>query len=387
MSWTLEGVPLRRVLITRLRYLGDIIMSTVVPTVLKHGDPDLEIGFLCETPGAPLLQTHPDIDTLHILDSTRRGRDAAARTTLGALSAPEGTGFWSLARELRRAGYDLSVDLFFNPRSAWLMRLSGSRFRIGGTRGVRRRLFTHPVESPAPNRDDGFGRAAPGGLGAHLGRLAPLVHAPTGKPFAQWYVEAFPAGLSPRLSVPAASKRAYEALDALHLTDNRIGTLLIPGATWPSKAWAPDKWGRLAQELAGAGLGPVVMISPPSGGDDFHTAMTSAGLSNGGILPPLPLEDVLTVLGASRRVVTVDGGLMHAAVALERPTVALLGPTDPDLWFPYTSFGPYRYLCVQPDCHPCDLHVCGDHICMPDLPVNLVAEAVASLRMQGGGEV
>jgi len=77
---------------------------------------------------------------------------------------------------------------------------------------------------------------------------------------------------------------------------------------------------------------------------------------------------------------------MHAAVALQRPTVALLGPTNPDLWFPYESFGPYRCLCARPDCHPCDLHECGEHICMPALDVSRVAEAVASLTFETGGE-
>jgi len=34
-------------------------------------------------------------------------------------------------------------------------------------------------------------------------------------------------------------------------------------------------------------------------------------------------------------VVTVDGAIAHAAVALGRPTLALFGPTEPDVWFPY----------------------------------------------------
>jgi len=383
MSWTLDGNPLRSVLISRLRYLGDIVMSSVVPAALKHGDPKVEIGFLGETAGAPMIFAQPNIDRIHLLESHRRGGDAAARATLDPI---RGRRFWPLVLDVRRQRYDLCVDLFFNPRSAWFMRLSGSRYRIGGTRGSRRRLFTHPIEAPGVADAPGFRRAAPGGLGDHLGRLAPLVHDPTGLSFIEWFTTEYPAGLAPRLSVPFVSDRAREALEALGLADGRIGTLLIPGATWPSKAWAPNRWGMLAAELAGAGLGPIVMVAPPEGGSAYREALASAGLTRGGALPVLALGDVLTILAGSGRVVTVDGGLMHAAVALQRPTVALLGPTNPDLWFPYESFGPYRCLCARPDCHPCDLHECGEHICMPALDVSRVAEAVASLTFETGGE-
>jgi heptosyltransferase I len=382
MSWTLDGDPLRSVLVSRLRYLGDIVMSSVVPAALKRGDPDLDIGFLGEIAGAPLLFAQPDIDRVHLLESNRRGGDAAARAKADPI---RGRRFWPLVLDVRRQRYDLCVDLFFNPRSAWFMRLSGSRYRIGGTRGSRRRFFTHPTEAPGAVDAPDFRRAAPGGLGDHLGRLAPLVHAPTGLPFIEWFATEFPVGLAPRLSVPYVSDRARAALEALGLPDGRIGTLLIPGATWPSKAWAPDRWGALAAELAGSGLGPVVMVMPPVGGHAYRDALASAGLDRGGVLPALALGDVLTIVAGSGRVVTVDGGLMHAAVALQRPTVALLGPTDPDLWFPYESFGPYRCLCDRPDCHPCDLHECGEHICMPALDVSHVAETAAMLAQDTGG--
>ncbi|MBC8422572.1 hypothetical protein H8E07_00460, partial [bacterium] len=121
MSWSLDGTPLRSVLVTRLRYLGDIVMATVVLRALRRGDPDLDLGFLCEGPGAPLLADHPCLSRLHLLDSRRRGPDAAARRAgQGNPRAAGGHGFRSQVGELRRHHYDLGVDLLFNPRSAWL---------------------------------------------------------------------------------------------------------------------------------------------------------------------------------------------------------------------------------------------------------------------------
>ncbi len=374
MSWTLEGTPLRSALVTRLRYLGDIVMSTVVLRVLRCGDPDLDLGFLCERPGAPLLAGHPDLSRLHVLDSRRRGSDAAARRDADGVPG-SGGGFWTRAGELRRHSYDLGVDLLFNPRSAWLMRLSGCRYRIGGDRGWRRRLFTHPVNAPAPGTDPDFCHAAPGGLGEHLGRLFPLRHATSGLSFRDWYLDTFPEGLAPRLATAAPTPAASRALSALGVAPGEGYTLLLPGATWPSKAWPAVHWGRLATELPAAGHAPVVMLPPPDGGAAYREALSGAGC-----LPPLPLADALSVVAGCDLVVTVDGGLMHAAVALGRPTVALLGPTDPEPWFPYAGFGPYRALCTRPDCHPCDLHHCDAFVCLPDLSPERVLETVADLR-------
>ncbi|MBU1074013.1 glycosyltransferase family 9 protein, partial [bacterium] len=236
----------------------------------------------------------------------------------------------------------------------------------------------------APAADQTFRRAAPGALGEHLGRLLPLRHHPSGLDFRAWYLEEFPVGLGPVLHPFAMSRKVRSALHDLGVESPRGYTLLVPGATWPSKAWPPENWRRLARALADDGRGPVVMLPPPDGGDAYRAALARSGLPHGGCLPPLSLDDALAAVTHSGLVITVDGGLMHAAVALARPTVALLGPTDPDIWFPYGSFGPYRALCTRPRCHPCDLHECGDFVCLPALTPGQVMDAIAALHLASG---
>ena len=133
MSWSLGGRPVRSVLVTRLRYLGDIVMSTVLVEVLRRGDPDLRIGFLCEDGFASVLNGHQGINRLHRLRTSRRGRDARARVQ-GMPSAAEARSTLGTILDLRGETYDLAVDLFFNPRSAWLLKLAGIPLRIGGTK-------------------------------------------------------------------------------------------------------------------------------------------------------------------------------------------------------------------------------------------------------------
>jgi ADP-heptose:LPS heptosyltransferase len=382
VSWSLDGRPLGAILVSRLRFLGDVAMSTVVLEVLRRGDPDLRLGYLCEAPAAPLLAGDPRLDRLHVLARGAGAAGAVSRPTAAGDGEGGGTAAATVAG-LRRARYDLSVDLFANPRSATLLRLAGAPLRIGGDRGWRRRLATHPVGAPSPQQDPVFRAAAPGGLGELLGRLLPLAHGPSGLAFREWYLREYPEGLPPRLHV-AASEPACAALATVGVGDGRPYLLFAPAATWPAKAWPRAAWDDLRARLAGADPRPVVELAAP--GDNREIGAWPDG-APGGRLPPLGLAAALAVVAGADAVVAVDGGITHAAVACGRPTLALFGPTDPAIWFPYERFGPYRVLCTRPACHPCDRHVCppAEFICMPDLSPAVVAAALAGLGAPGAG--
>ncbi len=383
MTWTLDDRPLRSVLATRLRYLGDIAMSTVVLRVLRDGDPGLRLGYLCEEAHAPLLAGHPLVDRLHVLASRRRGADARARAGSAKTGVEAGTGTLGTAWELRRAGYDLAVDLFFNPRSAWLLKLAGVRSRIGGARGSRGRLYTHLATPPGAADDPGFRRLAPGGLGDHLSRLFPLRHGPRGIPFRDWFVDRY-AGETLRTEAvpPPAGEAVTAALAAAGVGAGQPYVLLCPGATWPTKEWPAAHWGELARML-GEKLGlPMVMLAPPGGAGAYAAALGNPS-AGGGALDPLPLADALATVAGADLVISVDGGVMHAAVAYGRPTVALFGPTSPEIWFPYRGRGSFRVLCARPPCHPCDRLRCDDFVCLPSLDPRTVAEAACALVPAG----
>jgi ADP-heptose:LPS heptosyltransferase len=101
-------------------------------------------------------------------------------------------------------------------------------------------------------------------------------------------------------------------------------------------------------------------------------------------MPGVPLKSVLGVVAAAAGLVTVDGGLMHAAVGLGVPTLALFGPTSPELWFPYGADPRFRVLATRPYCHPCDRLECGEFVCLPDLEPRRVDEALETLLQEVG---
>ena len=367
MSWALNGKPVRSVLLTRLRYLGDVVMSTVLVETLLRGDPDLEIGYLCEDGFAPVLQDLPGLERIHRLGAGRSGRDANAR--IRRKSTDESLSTLAMIRNLRKHRYDLAVDMFFNPRSAWLLRLAGIPLRIGGTNKSRGRLYTHRVlRRDIGEENTGFAEIAPGGLGEHLCRLGPLTHMETGLKFADWLPTQYgPGDLKPNLGAGLATMGRRPELERLKIGAEDSYLLLAPCATWESKEWPRERWGEfVSQLLERTDLPLVVMVAPGKENAWAGLAELIPG-DRGGVLSPLPLPDALAVTGSARVLVTVDGGIMHAAVGMGVPTLAIFGPTDPDIWFPYEKSGPYRVLARKPHCHPCDLHECPAFVCLPEL--------------------
>jgi ADP-heptose:LPS heptosyltransferase len=197
----------------------------------------------------------------------------------------------------------------------------------------------------------------------------------SGQGFLDWFTARGQPAI-PRLASRAeASTRAAALLRAAGLPDGAPYLLLAPGATWATKKWPPGHWRTLGESLVSFWNGPVIELTPPGG--DGGDGLASAPLAvRCGKLPVLPLADVLDLLAASSGLITVDGGVMHAAVGLGVPTLALFGPTDPRLWFPYGADERFQVLATRPACHPCDLHACDAFICLPDLsPADVLAAA------------
>ncbi len=365
----LEGQHLDSILITRLRYLGDVVMATVLLEVLRHGDPKVRLGFLAEKGHGQVLMGHPHLDNLHLLETQRRGSDAHARAEAPPVETIAALSPWKMLSQLKNCRYDLAVDLFFNPRSAWLLRFSGISQRISGTAGSRRFLYSHNIlPGQSPEKYQPLYRVAPGGMGEHLARLTPLVHQESGLPFLDWFENEYNGrSLGPFLPRKYWAAQDHDRFEGLESLLENSPVILAPGATWPVKQWPLEHWKNLIQRLLEGTNRPLLVVQPPGTDNSWGQLGDDIPESRGGILPVMGLKQVLGVISRASLLVSADGGVMHTGVGLAVPTVGLFGPTDPHLWFPYTEAGPFRVLTSEAHCAPCNLHQCDAFICMPDL--------------------
>lgn len=63
--------PPQKILVMRLRGIGDVILSLPVLENLRAAYPYARIDYLTEPPSAPLLQAHPVIHRVHVLEHKR----------------------------------------------------------------------------------------------------------------------------------------------------------------------------------------------------------------------------------------------------------------------------------------------------------------------------
>jgi heptosyltransferase-3 len=133
----------RRVLVTKLRHHGDVLLASPVFTVLKAHAPHLEIDALVYADTAAMLEGNPAVSRVF---GVERGWKS-----LNWLD--QGREEWRLLQQLRGRGYDLLIHLSEHPCGAWLARLLGPRFGVAANyprvRGWWKSSFSHL--QPLPN--------------------------------------------------------------------------------------------------------------------------------------------------------------------------------------------------------------------------------------------
>ncbi|MDZ7262184.1 MAG: hypothetical protein ONB05_08785, partial [candidate division KSB1 bacterium] len=126
---------IKKILVSRLRFIGDIILTTPVIKVLRETFPQAHIAYLAESPYISLLKNNPHLDELIGFDrlSLKNLRDQVRFLT-----------------ELRQRRFDLAIDLLGNPRSALQIWATGARYRVGGDFRGRKYFYNIRVRQDRP---------------------------------------------------------------------------------------------------------------------------------------------------------------------------------------------------------------------------------------------
>ena len=334
---------MKNILVTRLRFMGDIILTTPLLAALRHNYPDANISYLGETPYLSLLENHPCVDTL--LPLNRSSFNRSAHLYFGLLTKK----------------YDLAIDLYGNPRSAFLTWLSGARIRIGGDFRGRRYFYTMPI------KNDGTVKTA---VQFHLSYLAPLD--------IEW---------------TTTTTRIYPTDDELQWADNYLlennyhpeKTIIgiHPGATWPAKKWLPDRFAQVANQLAHEGHQVLFTMGP--GEEDLIANVLSH--CRFPVFRPrvLSLRQLAALLQKMTLYIANDCGPLHLAPAVGTPVIGIFGPGEPEIWFPYGKEDGHRLVFHEVDCSRCHRDFCEKMECMKSIRVSDVMNAIKDSLQQRHG--
>jgi ADP-heptose:LPS heptosyltransferase len=124
-------------------------------------------------------------------------------------------------------------------------------------------------------------------------------------------------------------------------------------------------------------LTPLIVGGPAD--DEIMKRLAEQGLDDVPVLQHPPLETLAGVLVHACVFLGHDSGVTHLAAALQVPTVALFGPTDPLQWAPRGGhvFIVRGGLCTCRD--QAQVRACSDRPCLPSSPETMVETVTAAL--------
>ena len=329
----------KRILLMKLRYLGDVVLCTPVLPLLRKHFPDAKITFLVNPGTAEVLQDNPYVDEVWVLPRQLWWQQ------------------WGMIQRMRDAKFDTVIDLTDGDRSAFLSWMTGASTRLGYNRERRW-------------RGNFYSQVLPSAYGSmhmveyHQQALAGLgIHEVIGNP--EVYLNS------------DAEQQDQKIFDDIFPNDQPL-VLLHPTARYAFKAWPLERFAALADWLAGKGLGVGLIGSQQEMliGQQIMNLSKHAPVS---LMGKTSLPELTALMRRCHLLIGNDGGPLHMAAAVGCPVVGLYGPTDPAVWGPRGSHVKVIYKGV--DCRPCFYPGCsrGEESCMRQISVEEVCQAAHSL--------
>lgn len=367
--------PNAHILVVKLAGIGDLLLATPALRALRETYPQARIDLLVTPDSAGLLNGWEVINTIIVLDKYIFDSMKQIVKHPQALSPLK-----ELWNTLHAGQYD-AVLLFHHLtlpfgrlKHQLLMRATGAKWRVGLDNGHGWFLNVHV-------QDDGFGAK-------HEAEYCMAI------------AEAVGATIhTKQLALPLSEderKQARQLLfgDSIARSVPHPIIAIHPGSGGYSTArrWAPERFAQLADILFHEFGGQIVLMGGPEEVTLHQQIMTM--LQSDVQICSLAGKGSIKVAAAILELVDIfignDAGLMHLAVAVNTPTIAIFGLSNHKAWGPYTGDSmSKRATVVRLDlpCMPCFYrdHTlgtpegCATRDCLAMLGVDPVAMAARSM--------
>lgn len=336
--WDWQDV--RKILLVRLRSIGDTVLSTPALFALRRFLPDAEVDILVEDWVAPVLSNHPHANKV----ITLQRKSVAARARV--------------AREIRAARYDVVYNLHGGTTATFLARATGARHRVGYQAYQYAQLHNHQ----APSSLSLWGQQKAHSVEQQLALLGWTGVPVTDRP-------------PTHLAVTTEAARVIKHnLEASGLADRKIA-VIHPAAAFATKQWAVQHFAKVAEFLSELGLAPVA-IAAPNETELLKQLTTSTSVHVTTFDFSLP--EVTALLANAQLFVGNDSGIAHIAAAVKTPSVVIFGSSNIAHWQPWST-APAEVVFEEMPCQPCHGYFCEQFAqpeCILRVPVSRVTAAI-----------
>lgn len=299
-----------KILVIGPSWVGDMMMSQSLYRTLKAEYPEAVIDVMAPAWCRPLLSRMPEVNEALAMPLGHGALEIAERRRLGKM--------------LQANGYDRAYVLPNSFKSALVPFFAAIPRRIGWRGEMRYGLLNDLRKLDKAAFPLMVQRYV--ALGYDKTRIQSAADLP--QPL-----------LWPQLAVSETEKQA--AISEFSLDAGRPVIGFCPGAEFgPAKRWPHYHYASLAQGLIDQGYQVVLFGSAKDQetGQQILAALAEDARQHcRNLAGETQLEQAVTLLAACHAVVSNDSGLMHIAAALNRPLVALYGPSSPDFTPPLSD--------------------------------------------------
>ncbi len=324
----------QKILVRCPNWVGDVVMATPALRALRHNFREAKISLLLKPKLKKILENSPWFDQMIDFNPGGNGK--------------EKEGYFSFVRELRKENFDLAVIFPNSFSSALMVWLAGIKKRLGYRRNGRGFLLTDKID---PFKKSG--KIMPVSMVDYYLSLLSYLGCET----ANTKTELFLSGEN--------KKTGEDLLKNYGIEENGLLVAITPGASFgTSKCWPGEFFARVADLLQEKYRARILLLPGPGEED---TAKKIGKLMKKKPVnfcnPVLSLDLLKAVIYQCSLLLANDSGPRHFAHAFNKPTVVIMGSTDPR----YTGYPQEKTTVLREDlpCSPCHLKECpADHKCM-----------------------
>lgn len=339
----------KRILIVKLSAIGDVLMATPVAKALRKAYPESYIAWVVERKSADVIVGNPYLDEVLIWDRIKT--KSYLRDSISNLS-----GFRELRSQLKARKFDVCVDTQGLMRSAIVSMASGAPRRIGFADAGENASILYTEKY-----DPGDGLLVAQQRNLDLLKPLGIVSSDT------------------EMCMPISnSDREFASgfFENNNLKGRRVFAFL-PATTWVNKHWTVEGWSRLA-EIVAEKYNAVPLIFGSKADIPLADSICSGASADIKIAAgQTTLKQAGALMELCDMVVGVDTGLLHMAVALNRPSIGLFGAS---VWRCFLKRDNFIWIAKDFSCSPCLRHpTCENVDCMRAITPEDIDEAISKL--------
>jgi heptosyltransferase-1 len=316
----IDPSKINKILLIRLRRIGDVILTTPAISTLKEGFPAASISYIVEKPFRDLVEGNPNLDKVIVLERKQ------------SLSE-----FFKLIRLIRKEKYDVVLDFHGGPRASLITLLSKAKLKVGYR--IKYKNFIYKIKLPRRPKEGHFHSVE-----SHINLVRALG------------VDVKPI---PPLYLPQAKKTEVEKVKKF-IEENTLGGYKIItvhiSAGNKFRDWGVENLVKLTSLLGQQSDVKIVLLGTSEDQRAEEEILKKSKASLLSLVGKLNLREVKDLISHSSLFVGPDSGPMHIAASTSTPIVALFGPTLPAHFAPWQA----KAFVIEKelDCRPCKQRNC-----------------------------